>query len=161
MGKLTQPRFAKLLAEAMDTVGLSGVAIGKATGIHETTISRYRSPDYPSGPPKLAVRRALEDALGLKTGYLDGTTDVDLAEVARSRRLRGNGEGVLHDGKTLRAALATIRGQLQMALRQLELAEMVAGMEASPLAPHEDPAAEARLVETGEAKKPAARRRPA
>lgn len=56
----------------MDLLRVSGVELFERTGIHPTTVSRYRSADYASGPPAPRRRRLIEHSLGLPEGYLDG-----------------------------------------------------------------------------------------
>ena len=69
---LTQQRFATLIRGAMETTNTSGAELHRRTGIHVTTISRCRDPDYPSGPPALKARQTLEAAMGLAPGSLSG-----------------------------------------------------------------------------------------
>lgn len=72
MAGLTQQRFAQLLVEAQSAVGMGNDVLAGLTGIDATTISRYRSPTYRSGPPSVTRRGLLERAMGLPEGYLSG-----------------------------------------------------------------------------------------
>jgi hypothetical protein len=146
---LTQKQFAQLFAEAMDLLEIPGVRLAKAIRKHATTISRYRSERYASGPPEAAVRRLLEEEMGLPPGYLSGTVRADLMAIRRQRQTERSTNGTQGGPAALRAALRSIRGQVEGLLRQLERAELLAGgVHAS------DPAAEAALVEP---ERPAAR----
>ena len=76
MSGLTQRRFSALLRDGQAAFGVTNETVAERTGIDVTTISRYRSPDYKSGPPSEARRGMLERAIGLPDGYLSGTLEI-------------------------------------------------------------------------------------
>lgn len=73
MRKLTQRRFAELFRNAMDVTQIPGKMLAERVGVDAVTISRWRDPTYPSGPPRPKMRRLLERELSLVEGTLDGT----------------------------------------------------------------------------------------
>jgi transcriptional regulator with XRE-family HTH domain len=125
-GGLTQAAFAKRLAEAMDTLGVTGRRLAKALDADVSTISRYRKTDYKSGPPDATTRRVLEDELGLPRGYLDGTAKVDLLAVRRERRQEtkaapsANPEAAVLLIRTLRQTVEALCDQVTAQLGSLE-----------------------------------------
>lgn len=77
LSKIRQSAFAKRVAEAFDAARKWGVQqkdVAEALGWDETTLSRYKDPEYEKGPPKAQRRRLLERAIGIPEGYLDRTT---------------------------------------------------------------------------------------
>ncbi len=81
----------------MDGVGISNVALSARTGIDQTTISRYRSARYPSGPPSAPRRRVLEQGLYLPAGYLDGAADADFGAIRLQLAMAQGGRTAARD----------------------------------------------------------------
>jgi hypothetical protein len=88
-GGLTQRRFAELLREAQKKSRVTNIELGKRTGTDETTISRYRRFDYPSGPPSPAKRRQMERVMGIVEGFLDGHIAYAMAPARPSETRNG------------------------------------------------------------------------
>lgn len=86
MARLTKAQFARLLGEAMDTLGIQGKWLAPAMGVTENTISFWLNPKKGKGPPHPEKRRDLERAMQVPEGYLDGDVDCDLEALRKARR---------------------------------------------------------------------------
>lgn len=86
MAGLTQKRFAQLLVGAQSALDMGNDVLAGLTGIDATTISRYRSATYKSGPPSGPRRALLERAMGLPEGYLSDEVELSLEALRALRR---------------------------------------------------------------------------
>ena len=107
---LQQATFAARLTEAFEAArkwGIEQKGVAEELGWAETTLSRYKDPEYEKGPPRDRRRRQLEEVIGIPLGYLDRPTgDISLLRKGDVRHSRAGQSAVMLSSENLRSPVA-------------------------------------------------------